>query len=389
MMPRAEDLDVWRTLVTDEAADLLAAVEARDETDVGQVAQLRHSYDAALVAVAIELVRARRRAVGKFPHAERLVADPEGVEQATSAMVADHKARRFAELPGRPVVRDLCCGIGGDAMSLARVADVTGVDTNSVRAWMTEQNALCPTEVADVTAAPPHDVAVHLDPARRDAGGRRQHEFDDYRPGPAFIADLLAACPDSAIKLGPGVDLDALPAAANSEIEIVNESGTLVQAVLWSGRLARHPGQRTATRLPEGISCSGAPGRVERGYRDDFDRHLLVPDPAVERAQLVGRAADGLDVAEVHPGLGLLTAPAPVESPWFRSYEVLDQLPWRPDRVRARLRDLDAGIVDVRTRGGAVDAMKAQKHLRGDGSRRLVVFGLRLGRKVVAVIAAP
>ncbi|MCP3904570.1 MAG: class I SAM-dependent methyltransferase [Planctomycetes bacterium] len=388
-MPRVEDLDVWRTLVTDASAELLAAIDACDVTDVTQLARLRSRYDGALLSVAIELARARRRAAGKFPSADRLVADTEGVEQATSGIVADHKARRFADLPGRPAVLDLCCGIGGDAMSLARVADVTGVDANPVRAWMTEMNAGCATEVADVTTRTTRGQVVHLDPARRDAAGRRHHSFDDYQPGPTFIAELLGSCPDAAIKLGPGVDLDALPGGDDTEIEIINESGTLVQAVLWSGRLARHRGKRTATRLPDGLSCSGTPGRLDSDYADRFDRYLLVPDPAVERAQLVATAGAGLDLRDVHPGLGLLTAHERVTSPWFETFEVLDQLPWRQDRVRACLRDLDAGLVNVRTRDGAVDAMDAQKRLRGTGDRRLTVFGLRLGKKVVAVIAEP
>ena len=61
-------------------------------------------------------------------------------------------------------------------------------------------------------------------------------------------------------------------------------------------------------------------------------------------------------------------------------------MPWRPRKVAAWLAGRSAGIVDVKTRGGAVNPEEARKKLRGKGDSPFVVFVLRLGRKVAAVI---
>ncbi len=382
MLPR------WREVAdgSPEMAALLEAVAAGDVTDAATLARLRDRWDPALLPVAIELVRARAKTRRKFPDAPDIVGDVAGVEQATGTVVARHKARRFAAcLPAATPVFDLCCGIGGDARALARVADVTGIDTSPVRAWMTGHNAGCATRIADVEQLDAAGVVFHLDPARRDAS-RRLFRYADYRPGPEYIERLLAACPDGAVKLGPGVDLDALPAGPDREIEIIAENGTLVQAVLWCGRLAPGGGRRTATALPEGRSVTATPAPFACTAGDGFADHLLLIDPAVERAGLTGAVCRDLPVREAYPGLGILTADTPVASPWLTTYDVLAQLPWRTRRVAQWLAAHDGGAVTVRTRDRAVDCDALQVQLRGAGSRSHTVFGLRLGRRVVAVI---
>jgi len=384
-----DDLAAWQRLAdgSADAVALLAAVAEADATRPGDLERLRSRWDRDLVAAAIELTRARAKARRKFPDKPDIVADVEGVEQATDAVVATHKARRFAEAaPAR--VLDLCCGIGGDAMALARVANVTAIDVSPVRSWMAGRNAGCATRTEDVERVDATGSIFHLDPARRSGERRRLMRYADYVPGPAYVERLLATCPDGAIKLGPGVDLDALPAGPDREIEIIAEHGGLVQAVLWCGRLARRGGERTATRLPESLSFTSVPVPMENDAADDFGRHLILVDPAVERAGLTGAVCRGLPVREAHAGLGLLTADEAVESPWLTSCEILARLPWRPRRIARWLADHDGGMVTVRTRDKAVDCDAVQRELRGAGGRAYTVFGLRLGARVVAVITS-
>jgi len=88
-------------------------------------------------------------------------------------------------------------------------------------------------------------------------------------------------------------------------------------------------------------------------------------------------------------GLGLLTGLSAVPAPWFTSYEVLESMPWRPRKVAAWLARRDAGLVEVKTRGGAVNPEEARKKLRGKGGRPFIVFVLRLGRKLIAAVCNP
>lgn len=350
--------------------------------DPAAVASLRERAAAPDVRLAIELVAARQRAAGKLDRAEQLLLDNLGAEQATSTPVARHKAKRFAA-GGVGAVVDLCCGIGGDAMALAQVADVTLIDRDPARAAMGRFNVQrvagkrCAAAAADATTLAPGDRAFHLDPSRR-AADRRTHRYADYQPGPAFIQMLAASGAAGAIKLGPGVAIDALPPG---EVEFISERRTLVQAVLWTGRLSHH--RRCATCLPAGACLAGEPG--EPPYAP-LGRFLHTVDAAVERADLLNVLCDQLGVAAVHPKLGIVTADRSVRSAWLTPFELIQTMPWRPKRVKQWLAAHDAGIVEVKTRGKAVDPDRAQRELRGEGDSPFTVFVLRYDRRVVAHI---
>ncbi|MBI1375586.1 MAG: methyltransferase [Phycisphaera sp.] len=383
----------WQILL--EHPGLLDAAMAIADFDLAAITRLRKRWDADLVHGAIELTKARRKLADKFgDDAARMVADIVGAEQATSVDVAEHKARRFVEAGVARVV-DLCCGIGGDAIGLARIDTITDlalVDMDADKVAMAHHNVAAvarrdgltindvaaDVESLDLGALVGNGGAFHIDPSRRD-DTRRLWRYEDMQPGPDLIERLIAACPDGAIKLGPGVDFDALPPG---EVEIINRGGTLVQAVLWTGRLARHT--RTATRLPDNVSLHGEPGGAP--CDESPRRYLLAVDPAVERADLIGVLSDELDAPALHPALGLLSSDTLIDSPWVTPFELIDEMPWRMNRVKQRLHELDAGIVDVKTRGKAVDADKTAAQLRGNGERHLTVFVLRFGQQVRALI---
>ena len=394
MRTEPADLQLWKRAAGPESRDLIRALAESDVGNAAALDKLRRHWDPPLIATAIELVNARRKASKKFPDHSRLVADVAGVEQATSHLVAQHKARRFAqrlEHANSPPVIDLCCGIGGDAMALAAVTELAAVDLDPVRAWMTGCNARCPSLHADVRQLQLHRQCFHIDPDRRakrlTGHTRRLWRYQDYQPGPAFISALLSQCPDGAVKLGPGIDFRSLPTEGRREIEIINENGTLVQAVLWCGALADQPGTRTATRLPQGLRFSATPQPLTQQPTGRFHRYALLLDPAIERAQLVGALCNPLPVRPVHPGLGILTSDEPIENSWLRVYAVEAQMPWRIKKIKQWLHANHAGIVDVKTRGRAVDPDTLQRDLRGDGHQPFTVFGLRIGRKLTALIA--
>ncbi|MFM8640381.1 MAG: THUMP-like domain-containing protein, partial [Planctomycetota bacterium] len=92
--------------------------------------------------------------------------------------------------------------------------------------------------------------------------------------------------------------------------------------------------------------------------------------------------ADALGAAEAAPGLGILTGERPPAGPmaaWTEAFEVVEELPARERTLAAWLAARGAGIVTVRTRGGACDPDAWQRALRGPGSDPWTVFVLRLG----------
>ncbi len=399
-------LDAWRALRDGKHEGLLREVGAAERVTPARIAGWRKTYAAAVVSAAVELWRARRRAVGKFGSAAvGLWADLAAVEQASSDAVARHKAGRFASA-GSGVVHDLCCGMGGDARALVRMASVVGVDHHPLRAWMCRANAGCPVEAADAVDYSAARVTggdwLHIDPARRDERrGARLHTLERAQPPWAAVLSVLLRARGGACKLGPGASLPlpvpgeagaaARDALQRAELEWIEERGRLVQTVLWTGELARAPGERRATRLPAGDSLLGRPEPLALCAAPERCAWLIEPCAAVERAGLLGCALRqaGAGAAELAGGLGLLGAEAPVRSPWFASFEVLAVTAPRLTRLRDTLSALDAGEVVVRTRGGAADVAAWAARLRGEGARRVVVFFLRLQRKVRAFVCAP
>ncbi|MEL7088679.1 MAG: hypothetical protein AAGL98_09610, partial [Planctomycetota bacterium] len=354
-------------------------------------------------AVALELIKARRKATVKFPgRAETLIADAAGVEQASSLAVARHKAGRFRDA-GFSQITDVCCGIGGDAMGLSAAGlSVAAVDLDPVRAWMAGLNAGCTMRVADAAELLTQTLpgiagvtAMHVDPARRTDAGR-VFRLNDYQPGPATLLQLLDRFPDAGIKLSPAVNLDELEAfiptfrndqgGGGRELEFISEAGRLVQAVLWTGRLARPDTPRSATLIVGERSRTVAGVPSEPGFSLP-QRYLFTVDAAAERAGLLHT----FGLPAIHPRLGLLTSdlPDPHTNPWLTGFELLAELPWHshePKKVRDWLHAHDAGIVEVKTRGKAVDPDHAQRQLRGPGVTPYTVFVLRFDQRLAALI---
>jgi len=365
------------------------------------VARLRRGHDADLVAAAIDAVVGRRKAAGKFPGADRLWCDPHAIEQATSEAVAAWKARRFAGLD----VADLCCGMGGDAMALAAVADgrLVVVDRDPVRAWMAGGNARTAggaarveETVADVEAwaagVDLRSFAIHLDPARRDERGSRRFDPEACEPSLSTSLRILRSSCGGAIKLSPGIPVPLPGIGSDEELEFISERGTLVQSVAWGGDLAQAPGERRATVVDgDSVRSVVGPPALPPGDPPGAEVAMLAqPDPSIERAGLLGLAG----LPELAPGLGILGGPRSplpgVTAGFFRLFEVIDRPPFREEAVRESLRRLGAGGARVRTRGGSADADRWTRAVRtGLGGPDLDLFLLRLGDRLVALVARP
>src|SRR5690606_4785718 len=159
--------------------------------------------------------RLRQRAVAKFDPADaaRMFFTVDGYEQATRAAVGRHRARRIATaLDAGAAVLDLCSGIGGDLIELARAGlEVTAVESDELTAEAARLNIATLGLSARVLTADATTVsregyrAVTCDPARRTARGR---VFDPaaYQPPWPFVLELLAetAC----VKVAPGIPHD-------------------------------------------------------------------------------------------------------------------------------------------------------------------------------------
>ncbi|MGP1345942.1 MAG: THUMP-like domain-containing protein [Phycisphaerales bacterium] len=424
-------VETWRSLLGAEGRALLERVRGMRDPGASEIAALRREWDAEVVRAALLLEEARRIGAVKFGRAARgLVGDPEGVRMASSLVSARHKAARFARVIAGAAgaeVLDLCAGIGGDAMALReRGLEVRAVDADGFRAWACAQNAGCASAVAvideewvDRNAAMLGGALVHIDPARREegAGSRRRRGWGEMRPGAETLEALVRVARGVAMKLAPGIGHDEPP---SGELEFISERGRLTQAVLWTGALDEEGGgagrsagggRRTRATLLLGDanddvdgggvgvggvvssrSLCGVGGSGGPVAGDGIGRFVFAVDPSVERAGLLSELCALAGMGMVHPALGLLTGDGASvgrdeADVWLTGFEVLEVMAWNRRRVRAWLAARGAGIVEVKTRGQAVDPDVEQKALRGDGDAMFTVFVLRFDRSLRCVVA--
>jgi hypothetical protein len=380
------NLDQMETLLTPYGQDLLRRAtalrsEGHGDLRVGEL--LRRDHPAALVAAALTLVDLRERARAKFDRAEEMVFTRSGLEQASSRNVAAHRVRRFS---GSAAIADLCTGIGGDLIFLARAGHVTAVDNNEIHSRIAIHNAGVYGLAARVTPLV-RDVratdlggfdAVFADPARRTGRGRLGPGASE--PPLSWCLGLVDRVPAVAIKAAPGLAHDAVP--DGWEAEFVADGRDLKEAVLWSPAWAG--ARRRATVLPGGhelIPADGPPVETRAP-----GRYLIDPNPAVTRAGLVEELARHVGAWKIDQHIAFLATDAEVTTPFGRTLEVHASLPWRESTIAAELRRLDVGSVDIRRRGLAGEVDRARRAFRLTGTRRATVAMTRVDGRPWALI---
>ncbi|MFF4290799.1 methyltransferase domain-containing protein [Streptomyces sp. NPDC001633] len=434
-------LDDFAALLAPEGQALLWELRDHDPADeLAAATRLRRDHAAPLVSAALTQARLRQRAAVKFgADAQRMYFTPNGVEQSTRASVAAHRAARLAGL-GVRTLADLCCGIGGDALALARAGiRVLAVDRDPLACAAARANAealglaeLIEVRCADVTEVDTTGYdAVFVDPARRTkARGGRIFDPEAYSPPLSWAVEAARTAPFAALKIAPGVPHEALP--EDAETEWISYGGEVKEAVVWFARPGRGDGPvpgredepvpgggekpvagggnepaaggggkpvhrggdepvaggRRATLLPGGDSLLGAglpdpePGPV--------GRYLYEPDGAVIRAHLVAEVAAGLDGRLIDPTIAYVTADALRPTPFATAYAITDVLPFNVKRLKALLREREVGVAVIKKRGSAVEPEELRKKLKlGGGGNSCTIFLTRVAGAPTMLLGQP
>lgn len=473
------DLDAFTELLTPRGQRALAeAVELVGADPVAAATRLRRTYDAALTSAALTQAGLRDRARAKFgADAAIMYFTPHGLEQATRTEVAAHRARRLTTpangtrtasdgaqgapreprvaaggargvVPGTQVVAgetrvaaggvpdtapeprvvaggtrvvDVCCGIGGDFIALARagcVVDALDLDPLTVAVARANAEALglddrVTVRVGDAATVSPEDYDwLFADPARRTSRGRT---FDPmaYSPPWPVVLDLVARAPRSCLKVAPGIPYEFIPAGA--EAEWVSYKGEVKEAALWTGSpdattttspadvtdaatttgAVEQPGGavppatvvggavRRATLLPGGETL------VARGVEAPIGpvgRYVYEPDGAAIRAHLVGEVAEMVNGRLPDPMIAYITSDEAFDTPWAARYSVEEVLPFSLKRLRATLRERQIGNVVIKKRASAVDIERLRNDLRLSGDKSAVIVLTRIMDKPSVLI---
>ncbi len=388
------DLEAFRWLLSEDGRSLLARAEdvydGQPDRALEAATVLRREATPEQVAAAMTQVELRRRARTKFGDlAAAMFFTPDGLEQSTRLRVAAHRAARVAAAEPASVI-DVGCGIGGDLVAFARAGlTAAGIDRDPLRVAVASANldALGLGGAVQVADAESLDLSgfgvVFADPARRTDRGR-VFDVDAYAPPWSFVERLLHR--PSVVKVAPGIPHDLVPEGV--EAEWVSDDGDLKEASLWSPQLA--VARRRATVIRPGglatITDEDDPG--ERSVRAP-QGFLYEPDDAVIRAGLVTAVAAGVHGGLVDPHIAYVTSDEGFTTPFARTYEVLETLPYKEKALKAALRERGVGRLTIKKRGVNVVPEELRRHLdlRGDEEATLVLT--RVAGKGTALLVRP
>jgi SAM-dependent methyltransferase len=389
------DLEAFRWLLTEPGQQLLTRATHLYVDHAGDPVRtataLRAGRDVAPehAAAALTQVDLRARAVPKLGEdATRMYFTPEGLEQATRARVAAHRAARVAMAQPTSVL-DLGCGIGGDLVALARAGlTVAGVDRDELRVEVARANLAALSLGGAVQVAEAQDVdvtpfgVVFADPARRTARGR-VFDVEGWSPSWDFVTGLLGR--PSVVKVAPGIPHEQLPHGV--EAEWVSDEGDVKEAALWSPQLATVRRRATVIR-GDGLASltdEDDPGGAVR----PVGRCLYEPDGAVIRAGLVTAVAAGVNGGLVDEHIAYVTSDDAFRTPFARSYEVLEELPFKEKHLKAALRARGVGRLTIKKRGVDIVPDDLRKRLSLHGEQDATIVMTRVAGKGTCLLVRP
>ncbi len=361
-------------LTTEDGRALLADVSAIARPGPSDLSRWRKQAPAEWVSAALRLAEGRRKGSAKFERAGRMWFDPVGVEQATAEPVARHKARRFGE---GGVVVDLCWGIGGDSLALARSNRVIAVDLDAGMNRRALWNAAVYDVAGQVLAvraraesfAIPAGARVHVDPDRRASGSQRARSVQGYVPGLEHLSRIASAAPGGAIKLGPASDFAAHFGGPGFEVEVVSLGGECKEATVWFGDLATPGVRRRATSLPAGASWTDRDGPAgETHASTPLGAWAFDPDPALVRSGLLDGFASALGLGRIAAGVDILTGPSRVNSPFLSAFEIIESFPLDLKVLRREVAARGLWPLEIKTRGLDTTPESYRASLRPEGS---------------------
>lgn len=325
----------------------------------------------------------RRRAAAKFPRASEMFFVREALEQATSGPVADYHASLF---PSNVLILDLTCGIGADAIALARRGPIVAYEVDTTRAECAARNlAVHGLEgrvlVEDSLAADWSAEFAFADPARRVAS-RRTIDVNEFLPDPHELARRMSTLQLGVIKLTPMLADDVLDSLGVG-VEFVSYGGECREAIVFVGQTAKKGRYAVHVESGERLAESPPPPTTE-----SVAEWLYDVDPAAVRAHAIGDFARLRGLEVLGDSKGYLTG-GDASGPWVRAYRVLDAGAFDERKIEAALKAVDAKTPVFKQRQAAQNLEVLSRKFKRTGTRDVVIALYRVGAALRWVLAEP
>lgn len=330
---------------------------------------------------------------------------------------------------------DLTAGFGVDFATLAPLFDrATYVEQQASLCALARHNfpllGLAHAEIRHATAeevlqerltlpaAHPYTLLL-LDPARRDAAGRKVALLEDCTPNVIALKEQLrAAAHFILLKLSPMLDITA---AANAlapiaEVHVVAVNGECKELLMvMEGSLCAHPREdeslsmvpihcidiSPSTTAPIGTtSSSGTAARSPQPFifsrseessaplslADALGPYLFEPNAALLKAGAYRLISQRYGIEKLAPSTHLYTADRPVDEFPGRQWRVIASTSFSKRELRSFLSDIPAA--DLTTRGFplSTEQLRHQLRLRTGGGTHLIATTLADGKRILCQV---
>ena len=301
---------------------------------------------------------------------------------------------------------DLTAGFGVDFASLAPLfARATYVERQEVLCDIARHNLpLLGLPEAEVRCSSAEEVLqeladnpvtlLFLDPARRDAAGRKVALIEDCTPDVcALQGQLRAAARFVLIKLSPMLDLTAALRSMQGVVEahVVSVDGECKELLLVMS--SESPETSEASDAEPLIHCSYSPTAPPLTFRMSEERssnavmaaglqqYLYEPDAAILKAGAFKVLCQRYPVSKLAPDTHLYTSDEPVVDFPGRRWKVMDSCSFAKSELRRLLADVPAADLTLRGFPGSVAQLRKQLHLREGGSAHFIATTLADGSR--------
>lgn len=322
------------------------------------------------------------------------------LQQSTAWQISRLKARL---IPPGPIV-DLCCGIGGDSLSLAQRGPLVAVDADPMMAQMAAANLRLRSAKSAATVAcdakvfsMPEGGAVHIDPDRR-VQNKRATRVEAFQPDWESVLGIVRSQKAGLVKIAPATEIDevagchrawfSLRRSVREQTLIFGESLDLAGEIL--GRpIADHERSAIIVDSSGGFCRFGGVPESEADVCDGPREYLLDPDPAIRAAGLTESFCRQLDASVIGSPSGFLTSDKAVVHPAVICERVIWSGSSDDRKLRRELRSRKAFPRRVKTRRVAHDANELERRYRVCGDRPITLWIGRCGNRRYAAMTEP
>ena len=326
----------------------------------------------------------------------------ESIEQATPEKVAMYRASRLK----CSVAMDLCCGVGMDAIALARnCKKVYAFDNDSATVECAKNNAKA-YGAGNVEFACADSFTVGLkkmrpdivfaDPSRR-ANGLRVKALGETMPSTLRLIEFIKSqgVKDFCIEASAAISPAELPDECEKEMVSLNKEPNCISLYFGGLKKAEYSftgipggGQKGNNLAPEThrLECGPDRGKIEATQGKWMLKYLHELDEGIVRMGMQKQAHDSLGSLKEKTfplSENIFGSAQKIASPFFRnSFKALSEINGIDGAVE-KLRKLKAGKVVLRGRFGEQDQLWLKESIEEklEGKRKLHLFFI--GKKII------